>query len=108
MSKINKEEADLAFKRCKKEMIDKLLLGNGFCRYKTKAYVRLNSIGLLEYIDLQKERYGSKTFCVNFAVMPLYCENKYIVTSLGDRLGTYLSGNDIWWDYASEDIEVSY
>ncbi len=35
---------------------------NDFYRYKTNAYVRLNNIGLLEYIDLQKERYGSKTF----------------------------------------------
>lgn len=101
---INKEEADLAFKHYKKEIIDTLLLSHGFCKYNTNAYVRLNNIGLLEYIDLQKERYGSKTFCVNFAVMPLYCECKYIITSLGNRLGTYISGNDVWWDYASEKI----
>ena len=46
---INTEEADLAFKRYKKEIIDSLLLSNGFYKYKTNAYVRLNSIGLLEY-----------------------------------------------------------
>lgn len=101
---INKEEADLAFKQYKKEIIDGLLLSHGFYKYKTNAYVRLNNIGLLEYIDLQKERYGSKTFCVNFAAMPLYCESKYIVISLGDRLGTYISGKDVWWDYASENV----
>ncbi len=101
---VNKEEADLAFKQYKKDLIDSLLLSNGFYKYKTNSYVRLNSIGLLEYIDLQKERYGSKTFCVNFAVMPLYCENKYVVMSLGYRLGTYISGKDVWWDYASESI----
>ncbi len=101
---INKEEADSAFKRYKKEIIDSFLLTNGFYKYKTNSYVRLNSIGLLEYIDLQKERYGSKTFCVNFAAMPLYCENEYIVISFGHRLGTYISGKDVWWDYASEDI----
>lgn len=101
---INKEEADLSFKQYKKEIIDNLLLSNGFYKYKTNAYVRLNSIGLLEYIDLQKERYGSKTFCVNFAAMPLYCEYKHIVLSFGDRLGTYISGKDVWWDYASGDI----
>lgn len=104
MSLVNKEEADLAFKRYKKQIIDDLLLGNGFCKYKTNAYVRLNNIGLLEYIDLQKERYGSKTFCVNFAAMPLYCVNKYIVVSLGGRLGTYISDKDVWWDYASENV----
>lgn len=36
--------------------------------------------------------------------MPLYCECKYIVISFGDRLGTYISGKDVWWDYASENI----
>ena len=101
---VDKEEADSAFKRYKKDIIDSFLLANGFYKYKTNSYVRRNSIGLLEYIDLQKERYGSKTFCVNFAVMPLYCESEYIVTSLGHRLGTYISGKDVWWDYASENI----
>lgn len=101
---VNKEEADAAFKRYKKEIIDNLLLSNGFLKYKTNAYVRLNNIGLLEYVDLQKERYGSKTFCVNFSAMPLYCERKYIVTSFGNRLGSFISGKDIWWDYASEDV----
>ncbi len=106
---INKEEADSAFKRYKKEIIDSFLLTSGFYKYKTNSYVRLNSIGLLEYIDLQKERYGSKTFCVNFAAMPLYCESEYIVISFGHRLGTYISGKDVWWDYTSEDIaKVSF
>ena len=36
--------------------------------------------------------------------MPLYCDCKYIVLSFGDRLGTYISGKDVWWDYASEPI----
>lgn len=35
---INKEEADNAFKQCKKEFIDTLLLSHGFCKYKTRAY----------------------------------------------------------------------
>lgn len=102
LSLIDKEEADNAFTKYKKEIIDPLLLDNGFCKWKTNAYVRLNKIGVLEYIDLQKERYGSKTFCVNFAIMPLYCGYSYMVTGLGDRLGSYISGKDIWWDYCSE------
>ncbi len=43
MLTVNKEEADLAFKRYKKEIIDDLLLGNGFYKYKSNAYVRLNN-----------------------------------------------------------------
>lgn len=53
LSLIDKEEADNAFKKYKKEIIDPLLLDNGFCKWKTNAYVRLNKIGVLEYIDLQ-------------------------------------------------------
>lgn len=96
---VNKEVADQAFKKYKKKILDERLLDRGFFRYKTNAYVRRNPIGLLEYIDLQKERYGSKTFCVNFAAMPLYCDCSYIVMSFGSRLGAYISGKDVWWDY---------
>jgi len=109
MLSINNEEADAAFKRYKKKIIDVLLLSHGFHTYKTRAYVRLNRIGLLEYIDLQKERYGSKTFCVNIAVMPLYCESKILDFSLSERLGTLILGKDIWWDFATEKIaEASF
>lgn len=104
MALIHKELADTAFKKYKKEILDRLLLENGFFRWKSSAYVRRNDIWLLEFIDLQKERYGSKTFCVNFAVMPLYCGRSYITTHLGGRLGTYISGKDVWWDYCNETI----
>lgn len=106
---IDKESADNAFKKYKKEIIDQILLDKGFCKWKSNAYVRLNEIGLLEYIDLQKERYGSKTLCVNFAIMPLYCGQKFMVTGLGDRLGKYISGRDVWWDYCNDEIaKVSF
>ena len=109
IQKINKDEADSAFTRYKKEIIDALLLSYGFHKYKTRAYVRLNRIGLLEYIDLQKERYGSKTFCVNFSAMPLYCDKTHLDFSLGYRLGFFISGKDVWWDYASDRVaEASF
>lgn len=104
MSQINKEEADNAFKKCKREILDKVLTDNGFYKWKSNAYVRRNDIYLLEYIDLQKERYGSKTFCVNFAIMPLYCGRSYISLHMGYRLGSYIAGQDIWWDYCNEEI----
>ena len=104
LANINKEEADQSFKQYKKEFIDTLLLSHGFCQYKTRAYVRINPIGLLEYIDLQKENYGSRTFCVNFSAMPLYWPHEVPVFTFGDRLGSYICGNDVWWDYASAQI----
>lgn len=105
MAQIDKKEADNAFKKCKKEIIDKLLLDNGFCKWRTNAYVRLNGIDVLEYIDLQKECHGSKTFCVNFAVMPLYCGETFMCLGLGYRLGSYITGGeDVWWDYGSESM----
>ena len=101
---IDKKAADNAFRKYKNEILDTFLLDKGFLKWKTNAYVRLNNIGLLEYIDLQKERYGSKTFCVNFCIMPLYCRQEYLVMGLGERLGSYISGKDFWWDYATEEI----
>ena len=102
---IDKKEADDAFKKCKEEIMDKLLFDNGFCKWKTNSYARLNGIGVLEYIDLQKEQYGSKTFCVNFAVMPLYCGETFMCLGLGHRLGHYITGReDIWWDFGCESI----
>lgn len=100
---VDKEVADNAFKKYKKDILDLFLAQNGFLKWKTNAYVRLNDIGLLEYIDLQKERYGSKTFCVNFAIMPLYCPTYYMEIGLGNRLGMYILGKDFWWDYANEE-----
>ena len=97
---LNGELADNAFKKYKKEILDVFMAQQGFSKWKTRAYVKLNPIGLLEYMDLQKERYGSKTFCVNFSVTPLYYGVNDIRMSLGDRLGAYISGKDFWWDYA--------
>ena len=81
----------------------------GFVKYKANAYVRKNKIDVLEYIDLQKERYGSKTFTVNYALMPLYVPHDYLVTGFGDRLGRLICDTDIWWDYANEAIsQISF
>lgn len=109
MHMVDKAAADLAFKKYSRELLGTYLAGQGFRKWKTNAYVRRNSIGLLEYIDLQKERYGSKTFTVNYAIMPLYIPAEYMIIGFGDRLGSFLSGKDIWWDYADEEAaKVSF
>lgn len=72
MKSIDKVEADKAFKLYKKEYIDTLLKSKGFIKYSTNAYVRRNQVDVLEFIELQKETHGSKTFTVNYAMTPLY------------------------------------
>ena len=103
MSLIDKDRADKAFKAGKKEL-DSFLRNKGFLKYKTTAYVRLNRLDVMEYIDLQKEHYGSKTVTVNFALIPLCIPHNYLSFDLGDRLGMLICGKDVWWDYADEKI----
>lgn len=101
---VDKTTADAVYKKYSKELFAEYLTQQGFLKWKTNAYVRKNQIDLLEYIDLQKERYGSKTFTVNCAIMPLYVPTEYMVIGFGDRLGKFISEKDIWWDYATEEI----
>lgn len=101
---LDKNAADEAFKKNKRMILDAYLIANGFMKYKANAYVRKNRINVLEYIDLQKERYGSKTFTVNYAIMPLYVPHEYLVTGFGGRLGSLICKKDIWWDYANEEV----
>lgn len=68
MKKIDKNLADSAYKQQKKKL-DIFMKERGFVKYKTNAYIRRNEINVLEYIDLQKEQHGSKTFTVNYALI---------------------------------------
>lgn len=109
MLSVDKQVADEAFKKYKKDIVDSYLLSKGFIKYKSNSYVRKNEISVLEYVDLQKERYGSKTFTVNYAIMPLYVPHEYIVTGFGGRIGMLICDKDIWWDYANDSIaQVSF
>ena len=103
MKAVNKVEADNAFKTQKKKL-DHYLLEKGFFKYKTNVYIRKNKLDVLEYIDLQKERYGSKTFTVNYALIPLYVPHDFLSFDLGDRLGMLICKKDVWWDYAEDNI----
>lgn len=108
MLTVNKAIADEAFKK-HKALLGKYLESQGFFKYKSNMYVRKNAIDLLEYIDLQKERYGSRTFTVNYSLMPLYVYHDYMVTGFGGRLGELINGRDVWWDYATDAAaEVSF
>lgn len=99
MAKIDVKEADDAFKLYKKEMFDAFMKAQGFVKWKSQAYVRVNDQGLICYVDLQKERYGSRTFTVNLAVEQLYVPREYFSMGISERLGTMAVGRDFWWDF---------
>ena len=99
LDKINIQEADEAFKECKKKLLDVFMKNNSFIKYKTNAYMRLNSIGLIEYINLQKEAHGSRTFTLNVCVLPIYVPHNVFTIGFGDRIGILINEKDFWWDY---------
>lgn len=105
MEAVNPQEADEAFKKYKREILDVYLKERGFDKYKTTSYVRLNKIGLIEYINLQKEAHGSRTFTINIALFPIYAPHSYITIGFGDRIGCLMDGKDFWWDY--KDIDTA-
>jgi hypothetical protein len=104
MRLIDKVEADSAFKSCKKQYLDSLLKEKGFAKFKTNGYVRRNQADVLEYIELQKEKNGSRTFTVNYAVTPLYIHYDYPLFCFSDRIGMLICEEDVWWDYADNGI----
>lgn len=106
---IDKEEADRAFKLYKKQYLDTLLKSKGFLRYKTNAYVRRNQVDVLEYVDLQKEINGSRTFTVNYGLTALYIPRKFTNWDKYERIGILICNKDIWWDFANDVIaKVSF
>ena len=109
MQSIDKDEADHAFKLYKKQYLDTLLKSKGFLKYKTNAYVRRNQVDVLEYIDLQKEKSGSRTFTVNYGLTPLYIPHGFINWDINERIGILICNKDIWWDFANDTIaKVSF
>ena len=108
MSSVDKEAADKSFKDMKKKL-DLFLQQKGFAKYKTNAYARRNNLNVLEYINLQKEQYGSKTFTVNYALIALYVPHSFLSYDLGGRLGRLICDRDVWWDYSNAEIaEISF
>ena len=102
MAVLDKKAADAAFKKQKKEF-DRFMDSKGFYKYKTHAYVRVNRVNVLNYINLQKEQYDSKTFTVNISMMPLYIPHDYIVFGLGRRISYFLNMGNLWFDFADEE-----
>ena len=104
MMLVNRNEADNAFKLYKKQYIDTLLKSKGFLKYKSNAYVRRNQVDVLEYIDLQKEIHGSRTFTVNYALTALYIPHEFFDWDYCERMGELICKKDVWWDFANDKI----
>lgn len=102
MKHIDTDAAEKALKLCVKELMTPAMKSFGFVKWKPASYVRVNRIGLLEYIDVQKEHYGSRTFTVNVAIMPLYAPESNMCIGFGERVGQYVNGKEFWWDYKDE------
>lgn len=103
--RIDKEEANSAFKKYKKEILDVFFAENGFYKWKSAAYVRLDATGLLQMVELQKSRFDSIAFCVNFSVQPLYVPHTQYLRGISERLGSGIQGwGDPWWVYADYEI----
>lgn len=103
MKLIDRDLAEKAFKTQKKEL-DVFFKEKGFLKYKSNSYIRLNDINVLEYFDLQKEHYGSKTLTANYALIPLYIPHDFLSFDLGNRLGKLICDKDVWWDYSNETV----
>ena len=101
---LDKAEADSAFKSCRKQFLDRLLKSKGFSKYKANAYIRRNQADVLECIELQKEKNGSRTFTVNYALTPLYVHFDFPHFCFSDRIGMLICEEDVWWDYADNVI----
>lgn len=99
LASIDKRAADETFK-IQKKRLDAFFQQKEFVKYKANSYLRRNQLNVLEYIDLQKEHYGSRTFTVNYALISLYVPHSFLSFDLGDRLGKLLEIT-----YRSENID---
>ena len=100
--------ADSAFVSNMKHL-DDFMEERHFVKYRTTTYVRRNSVDVLEFVELQQDKYGSKTVTVNYALMPLYVRHPFISFDLGGRLGQLICGKDVWWDYSDDRVaEISF
>ena len=97
MQHLDREAADEAYKE-KKKILDDYMISKGFFKHKTNTYIRLNKINVLESVNLQKERYGSRTFTVNILLMPMYLPQDSVPFG-GERISYFIGSPDVWWDF---------
>lgn len=104
MSKLDTKAADKAFRTCKRTILDPYMKSHGFYKYKTAGYVRLNPIGLVEFISTLRMPHGCKTCTMDIALIPLYVPMDFLIIGFGDRIGWFMGTGDFWWDFQTPAI----
>ena len=99
---LDKAGADAAFRKGQRELYETVLRPEGFLRWRGAAFVRRSPEDWLEVIELQKERYGARTFTVNCIVAPIFLPGAEPDMSFAERLGILAVGRDVWWDFAPD------
>lgn len=105
---LDKAGADAAFRKGQRELYETVLRPEGFLRWRGAAFVRRSPEDWLEVIELQKERYGTRTFTVNCIVAPIFLPGAEPDMSFAERLGILAVGRDVWWDFAPDAAEGSF
>ena len=105
---LDKAGTDAAFRMGQRELYETVLRPEGFLRWRGAAFVRRSPEDWLEVIELQKERYGSKTFTVNCMAVLLFLPGAEPDMTFAERLGVLAVGRDVWWDFAPAAAEGSF
>ncbi len=105
---LDKAGADAAFRKGQRELYETVLRPEGFLRWRGAAFVRRSPEDWLEVIELQKERYGARTFTVNCIVAPIFLPGAEPDMTFAERLGVLAVGRDVWWDFAPAAAEESF
>ena len=108
LAALDRKAADAAFRAGQKALYEAVLRPEGFLRWKGAAFVRRGPEDWLEVIELQKERYGTRTFTVNCMAAPLFLPGAEPDMTFGERLGVLAVGRDVWWDFTAGAAEGSF
>ena len=108
LAALDRAGADAAFRAGQCGLYEEVLRPAGFLRWKGGAFVRRSPEDWLEVIELQKERYGSRTFTVNCMAVLLFLPGAEPDMTFGERLGVLAAGRDVWWDFAADAAEGSF
>ncbi|KIR03882.1 hypothetical protein P261_02697 [Lachnospiraceae bacterium TWA4] len=97
------------FQKYKQEILDSFMKKQGFVKYKTNSYIRLNEKFLVECICIKKSKIRKFTLLISLA--PLYVPNVCLPLAQGFDLGKVITNanekekfKSFWWDYREDKV----